>query len=158
MRVPSGDAPAQPLTYMWERHKEIARRLVAGDRQKDIADDLQITYSRMSIICNSPAFKSQVDRLSVGADNNALGVADRITQLSDDAMATLEDVLQQGEEKNIPIKTRVSVAQDVLDRAGHSAVKKVHSMTEKVLTAGDIAEMRKRKEKDITPNHVELTG
>ena len=78
MRVPDEHkTPAQPLTHLWERHKEIARRLVAGDRQKDIADDMKMTYSRMSIICNSPAFKTQIQRLSMGADNNALQVDDK---------------------------------------------------------------------------------
>lgn len=148
MRVPDANkGVAQPLTYMWERHKEIARRLIAGDRQKDIADDLNMTYSRMSIICNSPAFVSHLNRMSVGADNNALDVQDRIEVLSIDAMALLEDALQDNTMAIDP-KTRIGVARDILDRAGHSAVKKTQAVTA-VLTAEDIAEMRGRQEKTI---------
>lgn len=146
MRVPGERGPSQPLTYLWERHKEIARRLVAGDRQKDIADDMKITYSRMSIICNSPAFKNQLARLSMGADSGALDVQDRVTALSVDAMSILEDVLQNGE--NLPKKLQVEVAKDVMDRAGYGAVKK-SAVIQATLGADDIAEMRKRSERTI---------
>ena len=147
MRVPGEQGPSQPLTFLWERHKEIARRLVAGDRQKDIADDMKITYSRMSIICNSPAFKSQLERLSIGADNGALDVQDRVTALSSDAMAVLEDVLQNGD--HLPKKLQVDVARDIMDRAGHGAVKKTATITA-TLGADDIAEMHKRRERTIS--------
>lgn len=146
MRVPSGDIPAQPLTHLWERHKEIIRRLVAGERQVDIAKDLQMTQSRMSIICNSPAFKSQLARMSEGADSSALSVQDRITNLSVDAISVLEDALQ---EDILPIKEKAKVAQDMLDRAGHSAVKKVHTIQE-TLTQADIDEMRLRQARQVS--------
>lgn len=148
MRVPSeNNTPAQPLTHLWERHKEIIRRLIAGERQKDIADDLGLSYSRMSIICNSPAFKSQLNRMSLDANAQAINVQDRITDLSEDAISILEDVLQDNN-SGLGIKDQVKVAQDVLDRAGHSAVKKVHTMNE-TLTAEDIEEMRLRKAKTV---------
>ena len=144
-RVP-GKEISQPLTHLWERHKEIMRRLVAGDRQVDIARDLQMTQSRMSIICNSPAFKTQLERLSIGADNNALDVQDRVTALSSDAMSVLEDVLQNGE--GVPKRLQVEVAKDIMDRAGHGAVKKTATITA-TLGAEDIAEMRERRERTI---------
>ena len=144
-RVP-GKEISQPLTHLWERHKEIMRRLVAGDRQVDIARDMQMTQSRMSIICNSPAFKTQLERLSLGADNNALDVQDRVTALSIDAMSVLEDVLQNGE--GVPKKLQVDVARDIMDRAGHGAVKKTATITA-TLGADDIAEMRQRRERTL---------
>ena len=102
----------------------------------------------MSIICNSPAFKNQLERLSMGADNGALDVQDRVTALSSDAMSVLEDVLQQGDTLQIPKKLQVEVAKDIMDRAGHGAVKKTATLTA-TLGADDIAEMRKRSEKVI---------
>ena len=148
-RIPGEEGPAQPLTHLWERHKEIMRRLVAGDRQVDIAKDMKMTQGRMSIICNSPAFKTQLERLSIGADNNALCVQDRVTALSDDAMSVLENVLQQGETMNVPLKLQVDVAKDIMDRAGHGAVKK--SITASAtLTADDLDEMRLREAKVIS--------
>ena len=146
MRVPGEQGPSQPLTHLWERQKEIMRRLVAGDRQVDIAREMQMTQSRMSIICNSPAFKTQLERLSMGADNNALDVQDRVTALSSDAMSVLEDVLQNGE--GLTKKLQVEVAKDIMDRAGHGAVKKTATITA-TLGADDIAEMRQRRERTI---------
>lgn len=143
MRVPSGIVPSQPITHLWERHKEIMRRLVAGDRQVDIAKDLGMTQSRMSIICNSPAFLNQLERLSEGADNNALCVADRVKVLSDDAISVLENVLQDPNMHGVTAKVRVDVAKDVLDRAGHGATKKITSVTA-VLNGDDIEELKAR--------------
>lgn len=148
MRVPGEKGPSQPLTYLWERHKEIMRRLVAGDRQVDIARDMSMTQSRMSIICNSPAFKTQLERLSVGADSNALNVQERVTALSSDAMSILEDVLQQGDADNIPKKLQVEVAKDIMDRAGYGATKKIATVST-TLDAGDLEEMRARNAKVI---------
>lgn len=148
MRVPEENKiPIQPLTHLWERHKEIARRLIAGDRQKDIADDLKMSYARMSIICNSPAFKSHLNRMSMGADNNALDVQDRIEVLSIDAMAMLEDALQDNT-MAIDDKTRIKVAEGMLDRAGYGAVKKTQTLSA-VVTSDDIEELRSRREKTI---------
>lgn len=147
MRVPGDQGPSQPLTFLWERHREIIRRLIAGDRQVDIATDLKMSQSRMSIICNSPAFKSELERKSLGADSNALDVQDRVTALSIDAMSVLEDVLQNGEA--LPKKLQVEVAKDIMDRAGHGAVKKTAAVTA-TLTAEDLAEMRSRNEKVIS--------
>ena len=143
MRVPSGISPSQPITHLWERHKEIMRRLVAGDRQVDIAKDMQISQSRMSIICNSPAFVNQLERLSEGANNNALDVAGRVQILSDDAMSVLEDILQQPELTGVTPKLRASVAHDILDRAGHGATKKIASIPA-TLNGDDIEELKMR--------------
>ena len=148
MRVPDENkTPAQPLTHLWERHKEIMRRLVAGERQKDIADDLRMTYSRMSIICNSPAFKTQLERMSLGADNNALDIDSRITALSSDAMSLMEDALQDNVMAIAP-KDRLGIAKDILDRAGHGATKKIALQTT-TITEADLDEMRARQAKVV---------
>lgn len=145
-RVP-GKEISQPLTHLWERHREIMRRLIAGDRQVDIAKDMNMTQGRMSIICNSPAFKNELERKSLGADSNALDVQNRVTALSIDAMSVLEDVLQNGED--LPKKLQVEVAKDIMDRAGHGAVKKTATLNA-TLTAEDLEEMRSRSAKVIS--------
>jgi len=78
MRRPSGRVPKQPITHLWDRHREIARRLACGERQKDIALDLGMTQSRMSIISNSPVLRERVDQLQEKADEEAKDVAQEI--------------------------------------------------------------------------------
>lgn len=135
--------PKQPITYLWERHREIIRRLVAGDKQVDIARDLNMTQGRLSIICNSPAFQNQLRRISEGADEVAKDVQTRIQELSNDAITVLETAILNGKAEGLNLKTRAAIAQDVLDRAGHGSVKKVQSV-DIVLTGNDIEEMRSR--------------
>src|SRR3990167_368462 len=135
--------PQQPITHLWERHKEIIRRLVAGDRQVDIARDLDMTQSRLSIICNSPAFQNQLKRISAGADEVAKDVQTRIQELSNDAMSVLETAILRGKEEGLSLKTQTDIAKDILDRAGLGSVKKVQSI-DVVLSGADIEEMRLR--------------
>lgn len=118
MRRPSGRVPKQPITHLWDRHKEIARRLVMGQRQKDIADDLGMTQSRISIVANSPVVQEKVEELAESRDESAKDVAGRLKALSENAVDILDEVLSKN---TTPFNAnlQVKVAQDVLDRAGY---------------------------------------
>lgn len=147
MRVPTGNIPSQPLTHLWERHNEIVRRVVAGDRPIDIAHQMGMTTSRMSIIMNSPAFKARVAELSALANKNASDVQGRISELAIESMTILEDAIRAKQEGVSPA-LKIKVAQDVLDRAGYSAVQKTASLS---LTGQDIDELRKRRDASRAP-------
>ena len=135
--------PQQPITYLWERHREIIRRLVAGDKQVDIARDMEMTQGRLSIICNSPACQNLLKRISAGADEVAKDVQTRIQELSNDAITILETAILNGKNEGLSFKAQTDIAKDVLDRAGHGSVKKIQSV-DVVLTGSDIEEMRLR--------------
>lgn len=149
MRVPSRVEPAQPLTFMWERHREIARRLVAGDRQIDIARSMGMTEGRLSIIVNSPLFMLYLQELSAKADDQAADIQGRLSKLAVSSMTVLENAIHgTGDMKegvSPGLKTRI--AQDVLDRAGYGAVQKTASLTA-VLTAEDIEKLKKRRNRE----------
>ncbi|KKR36005.1 MAG: hypothetical protein UT69_C0037G0014, partial [Candidatus Yanofskybacteria bacterium GW2011_GWE1_40_10] len=51
-RIPRkfGTGSANSLSNMWEHHKEIARRLLLGERQMDIARDMKLSQSWLSIV------------------------------------------------------------------------------------------------------------
>lgn len=146
MRVPSGKIPYQPLTFLWERHNEIARRLVAGERPKDICQAMTISSSRLSIIMASPAFQERLRQLSVRADDEAADIQGRISKLAIDGMTVLEEAIRGVNGRpveGISPKVRTDLARDVLDRAGYSAVQKSASVSA-TLTAEDIEVMKKR--------------
>lgn len=124
-RRPSGRLPAQPLTYLWEYHREIARRLVAGDRQCDIARDLGLTESRLSIIVNSPEHQRLVHELSTEADHGATDIAGRLRSLSSNAVDVLELVIKR-ETAPLMVALQVKVAEMILDRAGHGPTKNIN--------------------------------
>jgi hypothetical protein len=71
-RIPS-NTPSQSiikrgLKFMTPFHKEIARRLVLGERQCAIAREFGINQSRLSIIVNSSIFKAVVEKLDMERD------------------------------------------------------------------------------------------
>ena len=103
---------------MKERHHEIKRRLIAGDRAVDIARSMGMTQSWLSIVMASPVFESELLKEREIADRNATDIGARLTRLAPDAMNVLEKAVRERSE-NIPEVTRVKFAQDVLDRVGH---------------------------------------
>lgn len=147
MRVPEKPV-AQPLTYMWERHKEMSRRIVVGDRPTDIAADMGISRSRLSIIMNSPIFRQHTDSLSERTDCSITDIKDRIFRNAPKALDILEDVLMN-EGNRFDTRLQVKVAHDLLDRGGLGAVQKSEIMSA-VLTADDILKLRERKARVIS--------
>lgn len=149
MRHPSGIEPMQPLTHLWERHREIMRRLVAGERPTEIAHALGFTTSRMSIIMNSPAFKNELARLSRSADEKAADISGRIKESSIKAMNLLERILipDSAEARETHINQKIKVAQDMLNRAGHSPILRAQVQhAHAVVTADDIMKLRQRRD------------
>lgn len=106
------------IKEMKERHFEIMRRLVAGELQTDIAHSLNMTDSWISIVIASPVFQVELAKLREVANGNAADVGARLTKLAPDAMSVLERAIRD-KAVDISIMQQVSVARDVLDRAGH---------------------------------------
>lgn len=118
--IPSMTVQKFGLTYVRPMHREIARRLVLGQKVKDIAADLNITPTRISTLVNSPVFKKEIKRLE---DQRDVGVSDVTRTLREVAPVCLEQVerLMYNAKSE---KVRLSAAQDLLDRAGYGAVNK----------------------------------
>lgn len=150
MRVPKRDIPAQPITHLWERQKEIARRLAVGQRQCDIARDLGMTPGRMSIICNSPAFKKYLGSLTSIREERAIDINATIKAGATKGAELLVNILTD-EKAHISLKAKV--AMDLLDREGHGKISKVQSEVTHHLTGDRIAELKRLREerlKEIT--------
>lgn len=143
MRIPTGNIPSQPLTFMWERHFEILRRTVAGERQIDIARSLNISLSRISIIVNSPLFQTHLLEMRKKANEKAADIHGRLSTLAIESMSVLENAIRQKDAQGISPAHRVKIAQDVLDRTGHGAIQKHHNKTE-LYDARKIEELKKR--------------
>ena len=108
------------LAYIRPYHKEIARRAVLGETEIEIARAMDISQPRLSIIFNSPLFKVEIARLEAMRDAGVMDVTTQIQELAPVALETLERVMIYGKSESL----RVGIAQDLLDRAGHGAVKK----------------------------------
>lgn len=112
------------VAEMWDRHKEIARRIALGQKNTEIALALGVTEQSISQVRNSPVVQEKTADLQAQMDGVAIDVGKRIRELAPLALKTLENILTD-EEDTIPLSLKFKTATDLLDRAGHSAIRKV---------------------------------
>jgi hypothetical protein len=143
MRIPRRNVPIQPLTYMWERHKEIARLVVAGVRPIDISEKLQMTPCRLSIIMNSPVFKEYLEELSATRNENAMDIKAELLRLTEKGLGAIENALGDAE---VSPMSKVKIAQDLLDRTDYGKTSTVNTNNRTtVVTASYLDELKERR-------------
>jgi len=108
------------LSYIRPYHREIARRLVLGQKQSDICRDLGMSVSRMSIIINSPLFKLELKRLETMRDNGVGEVTQQLKELSPVALETVERIMYGAKSDRL----KLDAAETILDRAGYGSINK----------------------------------
>jgi FixJ family two-component response regulator len=86
-----------------------------------------MTRAWVSVCKNSPALRERIDTLQNEANNYITTARQRIDELSARSLDVLEGILKDKDDKTITPRLKVDVAKDILDRAGHGAVKKVES-------------------------------
>lgn len=101
-------------------HREIARRLVVGERPKAIKEALGISDSRFSIITSSPLFKVEVKKLEVQRDAGVIDITKTLKELSPIALEQIERTMYKTKSDSI----RLQAAESILDRAGYSKITK----------------------------------
>jgi hypothetical protein len=138
-RLP-GENRQYTLQEIQDSHREIARLLVMGVKSVDIADALGVTPAMVSYTKNSPVVKREMDNMHAAANLDAVDVAKRIQEIAPRALEVMEALM---DESNDAIKAKI--AADLLDRAGHGAVKNinVHSLSAH-LSKDDILEIKNR--------------
>ncbi len=125
---------------MWDAHREILRLAVTGMQHVDIAATLGVTPAMVSYTMNSPIAMREMENLRAARDLDAVDVAKRIQEVAPIALQTLETLLCNG---NDPIKFKA--ATDILDRAGHAAVRTLRTESLSVhLTKDDIEDIKNR--------------
>lgn len=102
------------LGYIRPRHNEIARRLVCGQSQSDIARTMGINIGRLSIIVNSPLFKIMIAKLSKLRDDSVTDIQEELRELAPVAVAEIAKVVMTSTSETL----RFKASQDILDRAG----------------------------------------
>ena len=128
------------IEQMWDLHHEVCRLALIGMKQVDIATHLGVSPVMVSYTLRSPIVKRQLAQLHAVRDLEAIDVANEIKNLAPKAVEILEDLMNSENEN-----TKFKAATDVLDRAGHAAVKTLR--TENIhahFTNDEIADIKKR--------------
>ena len=142
MRTPSV-GPDKPVTYLWERHKEIARLVLCGKKPIEICRDLGYTPTWMSVVMNSPVFKTYLSKLRERTEEDVFDVRKRLTQGAEKGVLELLAILDDAS-ASPGLKAKVSM--DFLDRAGFPKVTKTESTNVQItLDAARIEELKRNR-------------
>lgn len=126
------------LKKMKQIHHEIALYAVLGYQPGQIAKKLEVTVAMVRYTLNSTLVKRKLAILRAERDKEALDITARLKELAPLALDELENMLLH---PNTNETNRKNIAQDLLDRSGHGAVKKVADVSEH-LTTDDINEIK----------------
>lgn len=144
-----GKLPNKPLRYLSERHREMARRLVLGERQCDVARAMGISQPRLSDIARSPVFIGYMQALSREREVETLDILEEVRKGACKGLDILLRTLEEGtdEYKEASIRTKVQVIRDLLDREGSaprlSRTQASRQTTNLHLTSEDIEEIKR---------------
>jgi len=104
-------------------HHEILRRALLGDSHKEIADALGCTPATVSNAVNSGLGRDKLATMTAVADMDSVEIAQQIRHTAPLALQFIQSLLEDNAANS---SVRLRAATDILDRAGHGAVKKVH--------------------------------
>ncbi len=103
-------------------HHEILRRLLLGDSHKEIASILNCTVATVSNVANSGLGREKISVMTAEADLNSVEIAKQIRETAPRAVEVMRELL---DDEAVSFAVKYRAAADILDRAGHGAVKKI---------------------------------
>lgn len=142
------------LQTMWDRHREINRRLAVGQTPTQVAKEMGVTPAMVTYTKNSHLAMQERTVLQRELDMKAVDVGKRIR---DEAALCVERLSQIRDDPTCPAATRAKVCMDLLDRAGFGAIHRTQNENITAhLTGEEIEELKQRgREAGII---VEMTG
>lgn len=138
-RLPNGNRKYE-IKQLWDIHHEICRRLTMGQKEVDIASELNISKEMVQYTRNSPVVRQHLAGLHAERDAEAIDIAVEIRNTAPRALEVITAIM---ENKDSPEAVRAKCAMDILDRAGYKPVERVANFSMHV-GPGDIEEIRRR--------------
>ena len=105
------------VTKVMPRHREIMRRVLEGATYVQIAAAMGLHVQSIMLICTSPLFRGELEKLEESAD---FSVVKRAEELSNEALDTLKTLMRNARSEAI----RKTSADSILDRAGYVKIEK----------------------------------
>ena len=136
------DSRKYSITHLWSIHHEILRRVFLGQKAPVIARILGITTQTVSNTINSDLGKQILERMHEKGEDSVVDVKKRILEHAPEALNVVIDTMKDEQEDS---KLRTKLAQDILDRAGLGAPRKIEGeVTHALFGDADVLEMQKR--------------
>ena len=84
------------VAEMWDTHHEIARRLVLGQRNVDIAREVGVTPTTVANVKNSPVVQDKLSIMRAARDAGTINLAREIADLAPVALERVKEALETG--------------------------------------------------------------
>jgi hypothetical protein len=140
------------VSEMWDMHHEIARRIILGENNQEIASALDCTPQTISNVRNSPVVKDKLSIMRAARDADTVDLSKDILELAPIALAKIREALETGMVlgKEVSSVSLLKEANNLLDRHMGKAVTRVESHNlNATLTLEDI-ERIKDKARSLT--------
>jgi len=142
---------ARRLRTLSPRHKQMARLLIGGHSQSEIARILNVNKSTVCRLLRDPLLAEELSRLQENADMGATacvpGIPEKLREGAIKGVQVLLDILEDKRSDAEMLKLKANAATELLGRAGYGQVKQVLVQKSNVtahLTAEDIADLKRR--------------
>lgn len=145
-RKPEGRVGWQ-VGEMYERHHEIARRLILGQSGKEIAAALGVTDVTVSNVKNSPIVQDKLSIMRAARDAGTIELATEIANLAPIAVQRLKEALTTGEVfgQKVNATSILKEANNIIDREMGKPVQRVDTRSTTMhLTPDDLARIKER--------------
>lgn len=134
------------VNEMWDLHHEIARRLMLGQKNVEIAKALGCTPQTVSNVKNSPVVQEHITIMRGARDADTVDLSKEIMEIAPVALELLKDIIKgEGDGANAGIGLRAKESNNMMARVGHGVPHKIQAeSTNLFLTTEDIKEIRRR--------------
>jgi len=110
--------PRGAVTVLRERHREMLRRIVAGESNKQISEEMGVSPSSVSVLRNSPSAQAHIETLEKEADEKCVEARSRLRLLTTQAVEHLAGALEDPALGGRSVEQADRIALAVLDRSG----------------------------------------
>lgn len=132
------------VNEMTEMHHEIARRILLGQKNVDIANELNCHAQTVSNVRNSPVVQNKLKTMNDKRDDGAVNFIEEINKRVGKALEILDEALYD-ETTEIPLSMRLKEANSLLDRKEKiEGYGQRHMHAHAYLTGDDIENLKKR--------------
>jgi hypothetical protein len=97
-KVTSGDGKKRgwQVAEMWDKHHEIARRVVLGQNNQEISEALGVCAQQISNVRNSPVVKDKITVMRAARDAGTIELAKEIADLAPLAIQRVREAIESG--------------------------------------------------------------
>lgn len=115
------------VAEMWDFHHEIARRLILGQNNKEIAEALNCTDVQVSNVKNSPVVKDKLTIMRAVRDAGTIDLAKEIADLAPIALQRIREAIETGSilGREVSASLILKESNGILDRDQGKAIQRI---------------------------------